>query len=459
MNTLVKPIMNMANLNEAVRNDLALSPQTRIAMGSAIIRFCEICGLDPTQVLADPAAVRALRKTASWQVAGISKRTWANAISLLTRAMSHVGIDVDRRRRNTRLSPAWVEFLNPLSIEAVKRIRRFAGFCSSREIAPDDVNAQSFADFLLYLQTQSVNWHVRDRLQEARSAWNKWVALPGSGYPQIAAAVPAGWRSRPWCEYPDSFQKDVETWRSHLDQADDDDDREPLRPATIKNYHQTLRRFISHLVDDGVPIEKIVSLSFILDPVLVKRGMKRVRGEQTDVEGRSGLHATAQALLSAARFIELDPKHPGYGEQQLRFAPLRKSAGKLRRQPNGMVRRNKDRLAKLDDPTAGRLFRNLHMTVAARHAGVTKPTLAAAQEMQMATAHAILLEAPLRMKNLASLDLDRHLTRPPGGRTGSSRIAFEGCEMKNHDALETQLGPEGSAFLDDYIKRFRPLFL
>lgn len=47
-------------------------------IGSAVRRFAEITGKHPADIIADPVVVRLLADKASWQLAGLSKESWAN---------------------------------------------------------------------------------------------------------------------------------------------------------------------------------------------------------------------------------------------------------------------------------------------------------------------------------------------------------------------------------------------
>lgn len=452
-------IQTLAHIQDALKADASLDPHVRSELSSAITRFCEICGVDPTQVVADPTAIRKLRKSASWQIAGLKERSWANIVTRLTRAMSLAGVDVDRRRRNTRLLPIWEELLAGLSQDQWKRLRRLAGWCSARQITPAEVTEATFSAFYEFLHSQSVQSNLRERWHEARRAWNKVVAIPGSTYPTIPNLTPPGWRSMQWGEFPESLQEALAAWRHYLASPTLFDERDPLRPVTIRNYDLALRRYASRLVETGAEPGEIASLADLLDVARVKQGLQPIKGKDNSDQARGRLHVVLQSLLSVARFVELSPSDPSFEQQQRQFAFLRKLAAKARVQQFGMVRKNRDRLAKLSDATAARLFRNLHTTVAARYQEIRQPTIAQAHEMQMAAILVLLLDLPLRIKNVAALDLDRHISRPPGGRSGPWRIAFAGEEMKNRQPFEAQLGEEASAFLSNYVGRFRPALL
>ena len=79
--------------------------------------------------------------------------------------------------------------------------------------------------------------------------------------------------------------------------------------------------------------------------------------------------------------------------------------------------------------------------------------------MQTALALAILLICPIRVKNLAALNLERHVRRSrPGG--GKVHLVIPAHEVKNRADLEFELSPDVVAILDRYIEaRFRPRLL
>jgi integrase len=64
---------------------------------------------------------------------------------------------------------------------------------------------------------------------------------------------------------------------------------------------------------------------------------------------------------------------------------------------------------------------------------------------------------PMRIKNLAELDLDQHLFRSRAG--GTMSLAIPGDEVKNEFDIETELPGETAALIDLYLTRYRPLLL
>ncbi|MBJ7533658.1 site-specific integrase [Rhodomicrobium vannielii ATCC 17100] len=451
-------ILNLDQLRAAMSGRDDLPVQTRRELASAIKRFCQISGVEPGQVAADPMAIRCLRARASWQLAGISEQAWRNILSRVTRSFELAGIDVARRHRRSRLIPEWQSFLNALPTEdAVKRLRRFAGWCSSQAISPGTVSAETFSAFLVYLETQSIQRNVRQRWHEARCCWNKVVAIPGSTFPKMANIAAPRWSSRSLAEFPQALQDDIAGWLDALAHPPFDDERDALRPATLRNYEGAIRRTLSRLVEAGCSPEDFPNLASLFTADRIRHVVDQVREGRNADETHPTLHAMAQALLSAFRHIEVAPDHPLFASQQAALAILRKLAAKVRNRQASMVKKNRTRLAALSTPTAGKRFRTLHLDVAKRYIKVSEPTLAEALEMQMATMHMLLLHVPLRIANLAIMDLERHITRPAGGKPGPWRIAFEASEMKGGKPYDALLIEEASAYLADYLARFHPL--
>ena len=73
-----------------------------------------------------------------------------------------------------------------------------------------------------------------------------------------------------------------------------------------------------------------------------------------------------------------------------------------------------------------------------------------------AAALAILLSCPMRVKNLASLDLERHLRPHLKGTHTIYGIRIDGVEVKNGEPIEVVLNAKMSRLLHRYITQFRP---
>ncbi len=128
----------------------------------------------------------------------------------------------------------------------------------------------------------------------------------------------------------------------------------------------------------------------------------------------------------------------------------------MKRQP-GLTAKNNARLHQLADPRAKGLLLNLPAAIFGRHAGTTKPTYKQAREIQDALVLAFLLEMPLRIKNIALLDLKRHFMPPVVKGSGKWLVSIPGHEVKNGQGIDGELSEETSAMLDVYVDVFLPL--
>lgn len=69
-------------------------PQKRTELRSAIKRFWEVTNVNPSSPPADGPTIRAAIKSASWQLAGLSKDSWANMTSRVAKALEVVGVNM-----------------------------------------------------------------------------------------------------------------------------------------------------------------------------------------------------------------------------------------------------------------------------------------------------------------------------------------------------------------------------
>ena len=68
----------------------------------------------------------------------------------------------------------------------------------------------------------------------------------------------------------------------------------------------------------------------------------------------------------------------------------------------------------------------------------------------------LLLMAPVRIDNLAALDIDQHLLRP-SRRGGGLHLVIPGTAVKNRQDLEFPLPAETIALLEGYLRDYRPV--
>ena len=476
---------------EAIESDESLTKGEKTNLTTGIRTVCRCVGRDPSEIDANPAALRAIVRLAKPKLLGVGDAHFKNSMSRLRKALEHVGIAVDRRR-NMPLSPAWEALLSEVGEAKRVDLRKPAGWCSARGIEPEAVTQDVFDRYHKFLEEQSIQHNLRERWHRARRAWNDVVAIEGSGYPHIENQFDRREKLTSLAEFPASFAAQLQGYREALTKPTifrsqtaspnaamgrggglterlSGRRRKPLSPVTADGYARNLVLLAGYLVREGVPLVHFASLGSLMDPDLVVRGLERM---QTDILAeragrRSGasahgdepahrdpgeplpiVTAVAYSVLSLAKFLNPDAET---------FPAIKAIASSTRVRRKGMTMKNKARLNQLADPRAKSLLLNLPAVVFARYAGVAKPTFKQAREVQDAGVLAVLLELPLRMKNIAYLDLDRHFHRPVSDGPAKWLVSIPGHEVKNDEDINGEFTEETSAMLDRYVSVFRPV--
>lgn len=430
------------------REEMPLSKRNELC--SAIRKFAEVCSLTPSDIIADPAIIRALAAKAPWLLRGYSKGSWANIMSRVRKALEIAGVKVHRQRRNFTLSPAWEKLVSPLSTRDRRDIRRFAGWCSVREISPHEVSAATFEQFYAYLDQQMIQRNPRERGHVARRAWSRAIALPGSPYQPVPAPEPIAKRAVRWEDFPEALQDDVRAYAAKVVTADPfDEEHRPIKPVTLSNYLTRLRVMATTLIEAGIPIDRFQTLADLIDPSLVKRAFTlRLPDGEIDDRARKDLGGMAVGALSVARHLGLDD----HTREELKTL-----ARKVRFRSSGMCDKNKARLIPLFDPLVRRKLLNLPVRIADQLSKVKEPTVRQAQQMQMAVLLDLLLHVPMRIRNVSELDISKTIIPPLAGSIGNWRIAIDATDVKNGWAINAELGDELGNLIDRYVDEFRPV--
>lgn len=467
----------------AAKEDLPAVAKTELT--SAVRTFSRCVGRAPAEIDANPVAIRALARYAKPELAGVSHGHFKNTLSRLKRALTEVGIAVDRRR-NMPLDPAWQTLLAPLPEMKRVELRKFAGWCSARGIAPKAVGRQSFADYFAFLSEQSIQHNIKERWRRPWRVWNEAVAVEGSGHPRVDSIFDDKDRLISLAELPPQFGSELKAYQEVLTRPAlfggaappaasggglaerlTRGRRKPLRPNTAEGYARNLVALVGYLVRDGMPPEYFSSLDKLVDPDLMMRGLLRI---QTDIladreRRRCGpadpmtappsgdpnepvpmVTAVAYSVLSLAKYAKADPPT---------LRAIDELAAKTRVLRRGMTAKNKARLNQLSDPRAKKLLLNLPTEVFSRYDGVKTATFKAAREVQNAAVLAVLLELPLRVANVAYLDLDKHIHRPVHG-SGKWIVSIPAGEVKNDVDIDSEFSEATSELLARYLTLFRP---
>jgi integrase len=123
----------------------------------------------------------------------------------------------------------------------------------------------------------------------------------------------------------------------------------------------------------------------------------------------------------------------------------------------GMTPKNKNRLAPFADPDTRDRFLLLPAELMRSAEREARSPRQAAVLAQMAVVLEIAQMAPMRARNLAALELNRHLTFVGHGRHEYALIAIPEEETKNELALDYPLSPESTRLIRRYIEHYLPV--
>jgi integrase len=268
-------------------------------------------------------------------------------------------------------------------------------------------------------------------------------------------------------DFSDAFVQDVAAYLHHLAVVDpfEETPRKAMAPTTLRDVKLRIYQMASALAETGRDPKTITGLSDLVAPEAAKTIL---RGQYQRNGGRKTGQLTnyARTLINAARHW--------FKVSEADIDTLRALARSITPKTGGMTDKNRSRLRQFDNQSAvhrlislpGLVFDNLPPQ------GGLSPAQALRAQSALAVA-ILILGAPLRIKNLASLQLGVHVleTRPLGaggsagmgigamGTTTTRHIAVSGKEVKNARDLEFTLPNILCKYLDIYVTRCLPILV
>jgi len=443
-----------ADLIDRIEADDELPLRLRQNLTWAFRAVARAIGKEPTAVPAHPEFLRKALDQAAPASVGLSHRAWNNARSLAGKALHRAGLTSIPNHYQAAFSPAWSELWArlPNGTALSFQLSRFFHFCSAQGIEPDHVNNEVLDRFSLALVQESI---VRDPLEVYRGAIKSWNnaadRIPGWPHQRLNFAKRRKIFSLPWSAFPQTFSADVDAYlrrAAGLDLGDDHFTR-AQRPRTLQTRRAQMRLFASAMVKSGVDADSLVELRRILIPEVAARGLQFLVDRNS---GRSSVQISNIALFLPTLATRLDMPE----ETVMR---LRKMARKLKVTQNGMTPRNREALRAFDDQTAVAALLDVPRRAMCEVLKSGRRGYRKAKLVQTALAVELLLNAPVRIQNLASIDLERHLVEVGVRHNRAVHLRFPAAEVKNASDLEFPLMPESVKFLDIYLSDWHPLLI
>ena len=423
-----------------------LPARRRQEVASAVRTIARVLEKPLERIPASPRLLAVRLSEIAPRAFGISTRRWNNVRALARAALALVQPVSPGRQRNV-LSPAWKVLADRLETRSVGiSLSRLLRFCSARDIDPATVCQGTFDEFRLFLSDTLLKDPDRVFLLTAR-AWRAAQAAV-ENWPRLRVAVPDrrnNW-TLDWGSFPASLRQDFDVWRNRLAGQDllDEMPFRPVRRTTLAIREWQVRAFASALVRRGRNPATICALSDLVEIETLKEGLRYFLD-------RSGNKPTASIANLAAALKAIARHHVHLEPAQLdRLTAIVRRLAPDRR---GLTEVNRARLRQLDDIDNVRALLRLPSTLM-RIALRNSDRLRGARQAQVAVAIEILLVAPMRLGNLARLDVDRHLVRP--GRGEALHIVIDREEVKNRVSVEYPLPKESVRLLERYLHGFRP---
>ena len=323
-------------------------------------------------------------------------------------------------------------------------------YCSSVGIEPMDVTDKVLNDFEANsVATGKTLSRAKQLRRDVTKTWNG-LALAGEGWPGFELGLVDSRKNQSIApeELPLSFLADAKAFidRTGGNGLFDTRKTKALRPATQKDRLNKICQLVTVFVSTGGQLSALKNLKDLVLP----DAMERILGALwKDGKGKENGHN-----YNRARLLRLIAEHWAYLSPQA-LEPFKTAEGRFRPKKTGMTDNNQNKLRPfLDDAHCAKIA-SLPSRVMAT-LDQDNPSILDAVLAQSAVAVSILQSAPMRMRNLASLNLDRHIHRVSDT---VCHIVIPGDQVKNEQDLDFPLGRKTIGLLDMYTTLYRPLLL
>jgi integrase len=358
---------------------------------------------------------------------------------------------VGRSTTTLELSPAWIKLVEPIPDRHQRSfMNRLARFCSKSGIEPAGVTDKQLADFEHWARSEGQSPSRAKQLRrDVVKAWNS-LSETGSEWPKKKLALID---SRPSQSVslealPRSFAADLDRFldRSGRKSLFDTSSLKPLASVTQNDRRLKILQMTTLLIESGVAPSSIASLSDLVSPVARTTILETLWG-RCGQQPNGHFYNLARLLTQIARHWAKVPA------QELEL--FKAAEAKFRPDNTGMTEKNEHRLRVFIDPANVRKIVRLAPKVFS-HLNRDKPSVTNATEAQSALAVALLLIAPIRIKNLAALDLERNVHRV---RDDEWFLVIPSPAVKNKQDLTFPIPQKIVELFRTYLDVYRPLLL
>ncbi|MDR3517506.1 MAG: hypothetical protein P4M00_17005, partial [Azospirillaceae bacterium] len=443
------PPATLADVLARLAQDGDLSVRRRRDIASALNTILRAADRRPDAVPATAAALREIFAQTLPANAGVTLRRWANLRSLALAGLAETGVPGIRRQHAASLSAAWAGLRDALPDMAFKTgLSRFMRHCSVANIPPDQVSEAVFAEFGTTIRTGTLVKDPQKVLRTTARLWNR-AAAEIDGWPRLV--LPVELRPRQyafeWSEFPLSFQADAAAFLAEKGNEDPfaDDYAPAVKPSTTAMRRKEIAQMATALVLSGFDLGALTGLATLVEPVNAKQLLRHLYERHG---GRSVyLQQQANLLRTIARHWVHAPPDT--------IDTLTDLVAKLVVKRTSMTEKNRARLRQFDNRANLLALVALPERVLAECRG--KPAdRPAALRMMCAVAVNLLTVAPMRINNLAGLEVDRHFVTTRRGKSTKTHLVIPPEETKTGVPFELELPVPTERLLARYRREFLP---
>jgi len=432
-----------ANLIGVIKS-ATMEERRRQDMASAVKTIARALGRTPAEIPLDLRALNNRLKHISPQSIGITTPRWHNVRSLFRAGLALMG-PVMKGRQLQPLSEGWACLYRQVSVHGDQiKLSRLLRWLSAENIVPEAVTEEDLDRFHKCLTEEALLRDAEGTWADMVLAWNR-AAKRVKGWPgvQIARQTRRKNYVLPWSAFRASLKQDVDAWIARLSGKDFTEG--PPRSLSAnslaaREYH--LRAFASALVLRGRDAESLISLKTCLTLDNFIEGMRFFYKRFGDKASPTTRNLGMMLKSVAKHWLEVD-------EETL--SRMREISRNLDFEYNGLTEKNRTRLRPFTD--LDNCQRLLRLPLQLRREIDTGKIPSHRQRVlgQVAVAIELLLLTGLRSKNLACLELGRHLL-PIGKKL---MLIIPAVEVKNGVDLTFDLPAESVDLVRWYLKNIR----
>jgi len=440
----------LLDVREAIAINEGLNAQVRNNMISSINTLCRVLDRQPQYVPASLNLLRPMMEKASPGAIHVSPRRWQNVRSDIARAVNLCGFSTNFIPKDAPIAECWFPVIAGAQSTQIKCfVRRFARYSSARQIAPSQVNDSVMPGYLAFLKDVGSKAPETCRDDFIRY-WNRiGEANPQLNLTPLTPVMRSRSYSLPWSELPASLAADAADFKAAIVRVDPfaENARPPVRQSTAGQYDRQIRRMASAALANGAQTSNIANLALLVHPATLKRALLYFMARNNNEPNQQAHDMAHLALLIATYWAKLPA---------VEIDEIKRMSAKCKLDRKGLTQKNRERLRQFrDQGVIEKLMRLPEDLLAEAHR--LPLNCRSAMLAQTAVAIAILINAPIRIKNLRSLDRARHFVPLFSTRERGMQLVLPKEEVKNDVDLEFPLAPSAMALLEIYMKDYQPL--